>query len=115
MCPGSRKPARIDTYTQANGLGSDLVGAMTRGGSRDLWVATLAGLSRLHQDGAKVKITNYTTADGLSSNVVTTLLARANGALLIGTQDHGWNEWDGAHFTSGNGRWTESFHDTRHS
>ncbi len=97
--PGSRKPARIDTYTQADGLGSDLVGAMTRGGNQDLWVATLAGLSRLHQDGAKVKITNYTTADGLSSNVVTTLLALANGALLIGTQDHGWNEWNGSHFS----------------
>lgn len=96
--PGSRTPAHIDTYTQANGLGSDLVGAMTRDGNHDLWVATLNGLSRLHQDGKGVKITNYTTANGLSSNVVTTLLVRANGALLIGTQDHGWNEWNGKHF-----------------
>jgi len=95
-------PAHIDTYTKANGLGNDLVGAMARdgtNGSGDLWVATLAGLSRLHRDaGGAVKITNYTTKDGLSSNVVTTLLLRANGALLIGTQDHGWNEWDGTHF-----------------
>jgi len=53
-------------------------------------VATLAGLSRLRgeKDG-KNSITNFTTADGLSSNVVTALLARAQGTLLIGTQDRG--------------------------
>ena len=62
----------------------------TRDGN--LWVATLAGLSRL--EGGK--ITNYTTANGLSSNVVTALLPRSDGTLLIGTQDHGWNLWDGA-------------------
>ncbi|HVC48336.1 MAG TPA: two-component regulator propeller domain-containing protein [Terracidiphilus sp.] len=84
------------TYTQATGLGSDLVGAMARDGRGNLWVATLAGLSRL----ASGKIVNYTTADGLSSNVVTSLLARRNGTLLIGTQDHGWNLWDGARFSA---------------
>jgi signal transduction histidine kinase len=74
---------------------------MVRDSSGDLWVATLAGLSRLHGG----KILNYTTADGLSSNVITALLARANGTLLIGTQDHGWNLWDGRRFTAapGNG------------
>jgi ligand-binding sensor domain-containing protein len=84
------------TYTQATGLGSDLVGAMARDASGNLWVATLAGLSRL----AGGKIVNYTTADGLASNVVTSLLARKNGTLLIGTQDHGWNLWDGSKFTA---------------
>ena len=38
----------METYTQANGLGSDLVGAMARDAKGDLWVATFAGLSRLH-------------------------------------------------------------------
>jgi signal transduction histidine kinase/ligand-binding sensor domain-containing protein len=84
----------METFTQANGLGSDLVGAMARDAGGDLWVATLAGLSRLHAG----KIANYTTADGLSSNVVTALLARGDGTLLIGTQDHGWNQWDGRKF-----------------
>jgi len=87
---------RMETYTQANGLGSDLVGAMARDAKGDLWVATFAGLSRLH-DG---KILNYTTASGLSSNVITALLARSNGTLLIGTQDHGWNQWDGQKFSA---------------
>ena len=44
-------------------------------------------------------ITNFTTADGLSSNVITALLPRSDGTLLIGTQDHGWNIWDGQGFS----------------
>ena len=88
---------QIDTYSQATGLGSDLVGAMARDEKGNLWVATLAGLSRLSGD-AKPAIANYTVRDGLSSNVITALLARSNGTLLIGTQDHGWNTWDGSHF-----------------
>jgi signal transduction histidine kinase len=86
--------ANMVTYTQASGLGSDLVGAMARDSGGDLWVATFAGLSRLHSG----KITNYTTANGLSSNVVTALMARSNGTVLVGTQDHGWNAWDGQRF-----------------
>jgi signal transduction histidine kinase/ligand-binding sensor domain-containing protein len=86
--------APMETFTQANGLGSDLVGAMARDSNGDLWVATLAGLSRLRGG----KIVNYTTANGLSSNVVTALLAQWNGTLLIGTQENGWNLWDGQRF-----------------
>ena len=86
----------METFTHASGLGNDLVGAITRDKAGDLWVATFAGLSRL-QAG---RITNFTMTDGLSSNVVTALLPRANGTLLIGTQDHGWNLWDGHHFVT---------------
>jgi signal transduction histidine kinase len=86
----------MQTYTQASGLGSDLVGAMARDSDGDLWVATFAGLSRLKSG----KITNYTTTDGLSSNVITALLPRGNGTLLIGTQDHGWSLWDGHRFSA---------------
>jgi signal transduction histidine kinase len=67
---------------------------MARDSKGSLWIATFAGLSRLRGG----KITNYTTADGLSSNVITSLLPRAGGRLLIGTQDHGWNLWDGSKF-----------------
>jgi len=90
----------METETQATGLGSDLVGAMARDSSGNLWVATLAGLSRLRgeKDG-KISITNFTTADGLSSNVVTALLPRSQG-MLIGTQDRGWNLWDGQKFSA---------------
>jgi len=88
---------RVDTYTHATGLASDLVGAMARDANGNLWVATLAGLSRL-SSGAKPTITNFTTSDGLSSNVITSLLPRSSGTLLVGTQDHGWNQWDGRRF-----------------
>ncbi|HSZ15648.1 MAG TPA: two-component regulator propeller domain-containing protein [Terracidiphilus sp.] len=91
-----RLVGKKETYTQANGLGSDLVGAMARDSDGSLWIATFAGLSRL-KDG---KIANYTTADGLSSNVVTALLSGSNGTLLVGTQDRGWNLWDGAKFSA---------------
>jgi signal transduction histidine kinase len=97
--PGDLAHGHMETYTQANGLASDLVGAMARDSNGDLWVATLNGLSRLHQGAGGMTIANYTTANGLSSNVVTSILARAGGGLLIGTQDHGWNEWDGRRFT----------------
>ncbi len=93
---GPHTPPEMETYTQANGLGSDLVGAMARDAGGDLWIATLAGLSRLHQG----KISNYTTANGLTSNVITALLARSDGTLLIGTQDHGWDVWDGRRFSA---------------
>jgi signal transduction histidine kinase/ligand-binding sensor domain-containing protein len=93
---GSSSSASMETFTQASGLGSDLVGAMTRDSNGGLWVATLAGLSRLSGG----KIANYTTANGLSSNVVTALLSRGDGTLLIGTEDHGWNLWDGQRFTA---------------
>jgi signal transduction histidine kinase len=93
---GALSNARMETFTQANGLGSDLVGAMARDSHGDLWVATLAGLSRLRGG----KIVNYTTANGLSSNIVTALLPQGNGTLLIGTQEHGWNLWDGQRFSA---------------
>jgi ligand-binding sensor domain-containing protein len=64
----------MTTFTHADGLGSDLVGAMARDAHGDLWVATLAGLSRLRNSGSYT-ITNFTTKDGLSSNVITALLA----------------------------------------
>ena len=94
--PGAPSRQRMETFTQAKGLGSDLVGAMTRDSRGNLWIATLAGLSRL-QDG---KIANYTTANGLSSNVVTSLLSRTDGTLFVGTQDHGWSVWNGERFSA---------------
>ena len=86
----------MTTYTQATGLGSDLVGAMARDSAGNLWVATLAGLSRITGS----KITNYTTSNGLSSDIVTALLPRDRGTMLVGTQDHGWDLWDGEKFSA---------------
>jgi signal transduction histidine kinase/ligand-binding sensor domain-containing protein len=94
---GTNPAAQIEIYTQANGLGSNLIGAMTRDAHGDLWIATLAGLSRLHAG----KIDTFTTANGLSGNVVTALLPRADGGLAIGTENRGWDLWDGHRFSPG--------------
>jgi ligand-binding sensor domain-containing protein/signal transduction histidine kinase len=91
-----RPQTGMQILTQANGLGSNTVGALARDARGDLWVATFAGLSRLHNG----QVTNFTTANGLSSNVLTALLPRSDGTMLIGTQDHGLNIWDGARFTA---------------
>ncbi|MGH9606515.1 MAG: ligand-binding sensor domain-containing protein, partial [Terracidiphilus sp.] len=91
---GTGASPKFVTYTEENGLGSDLVGAMARDADGNLWIATLAGLSRLRNG----KISNFTIANGLSSNVVTALLARPDGTLLIGTEGHGLNLWDGRRF-----------------
>jgi len=93
---GTSSGGHMETFTQADGLGSDLVGAMARDSRGDLWVATFAGLSRLHGG----KIDTFTTAIGLSSNVATALLPLNDGTLLIGTQDHGWNVWNGRSFSA---------------
>jgi signal transduction histidine kinase len=68
---------------------------MARDSNGDLWIATFAGMSRLRAG----TLTNFTTANGLSSNVITAILSRGN-SLLIGTQDRGWNLWDGSRFTA---------------
>ncbi len=86
---------QFEILTQANGLGSDTVGAMARDAGGDLWIATFGGLSRLHGG----RISNYTTVNGLSSNVLTTLLPLRDGSLLVGTQDHGWDRWDSQKFS----------------
>jgi ligand-binding sensor domain-containing protein/signal transduction histidine kinase len=93
--PSSRSQAGMEILTHANGLGSDTVGALARDAAGDLWVATFGGLSRLHAG----KISNYTVANGLSSNIPTALLPLGNGTLLIGTQDRGWDIWDGRSFS----------------
>lgn len=92
--PGVPAAGAMQVLTQSNGLGSNTVGALARDTKGDLWAATFTGLSRLHSG----QISNFTTANGLSSNVLTALLPRSDGTMLIGTQDHGLNIWDGAKF-----------------
>jgi len=92
---GKPDAAHTETFTHLNGLGSDLLGAITRDNKGDLWVATLAGLSRLHH-GA---IENFTTANGLPDNIVTALLPLPDGMLLAGTQSHGWSLWNSREFS----------------
>ena len=90
----------MQTWTAANGLGSDLVGAVAETGDGSLWVATLHGLSRLQPDraGGTGGARNFTTADGLSGNVITALENGPGNTLWVGTQSHGLTLWDGSRF-----------------
>src|SRR5260370_39764644 len=58
---------------------------MLRSSSNDLWVGTLDGLVRI-RDG---KLTIFTKTQGLSSDVITSLLEDANQTLWVGTRDGG--------------------------
>jgi signal transduction histidine kinase/ligand-binding sensor domain-containing protein len=91
-----RTGSGITLWTRANGLGSDLVGALaldrTRSGaSPALWIGTRGGLSHL----ANGHISTLTTRDGLSSDVITALYQDTSGSLpaelWIGTNGGGLN------------------------
>ncbi len=110
------RDGKFSTYTAADGLGSDLIGAIVpaaanpgaRGegpasvASRDtppapgtpdpnLWIGTAGGLTHL-QHGV---FTNYTTAAGLSSNVITAIYPDAEGSVWLGTNGNGLNRMRG--------------------
>ena len=63
------KDSTFHTYSEADGLGSDLVGAVTRDQQGALWVGTLRGLTRF-KDG---RFQTFAGPEGLASNVVTAL------------------------------------------
>jgi len=56
----------VSTITHADGLGSDLIGALTLRHNGDLAIATSGGLTLLHNG----RFRNFTTRDGLSSNII---------------------------------------------
>lgn len=99
---------RFTVFTQANGLKSNLIGALLQPRasdsshglshdlSHDLWIGTLNGLSRLH-DGS---ISTYTTKDGLSGDVITSLSEGQHGTLWIGTKGDGLSSYANGVFTS---------------
>ena len=88
------------TFTRANGLNSDLIGALLQSHSlsspHDLWIGTLNGLSRL-RDG---KITTFSTKDGLSGDIITSLAEDLHGTLWIGTKGDGLSTLSPAGFRS---------------
>jgi hypothetical protein len=84
------------TYTIADGLVYDGVGAIIEDSSGDLWFGTWGGgVSRY--DGASW--TTYTTADGLADNRVYAIIEDGSGNLWFGTDD-GASRFHGTSWTT---------------
>ena len=79
----------LTIWDHSKGLGSDLVGALALDGTQPgaLWIGTRGGLSHL----VRGRITNFTTRNGLSSDVITALHLDDAGNLWIGTNGGGLN------------------------
>ena len=74
----------IRTYTQVDGLGSNVIGSLLEDSDGSLWIGTFNGLSHLDHG----QIHTYAARDGLTSPIVTAL-ARESGTLWIGTSGGG--------------------------
>ncbi len=72
----------FETFTTADGLPSDIVGALHAGSGGTLWAGTAAGLSRL-RDGV---FTQFTTDDGLPHDVVWAVTEDLDDNVWVGTQ-----------------------------
>ena len=86
---------QFTTFTQLDGLGSNLIGAMLedrRNGA--LWIGTLGGLTRY----ARGKFENFTTQNGLSSDIVTALYQDRQDTLWIATKGGGLNRYRDGRF-----------------
>jgi ligand-binding sensor domain-containing protein len=81
---------KFSSFSSMDGLGSDFVGAILRGGqdsSGPLWIGTSGGLSRL--EGGVFR--NVTVQQGLSNNTVTAIAQDHTGTLWLGTNGGGLN------------------------
>ena len=77
-------------YTKSDGLAHDNVRSITQTRDGALWIGTLEGLSRMSTDG---RFTNYTSANGMSSDYVRAIYEDADdkGTMWIGTYGGGLN------------------------
>lgn len=78
------------SYTAKDGLGSDTVLALAKGGAdpANVWIGTPDGLSHLEKNRLRL----YGPADGLADDFVRSLLVSRDGALWVGTR-HGLTRW----------------------
>lgn len=82
---------RFTLYDRQDGLNNDIVWATCASQSGDVWLGTNDGLTRLHffttpvSNEKRFTATNYTTADGLGSNVILSLHETEDGTLWVGT------------------------------
>ena len=88
------KQVKITTLTSADGLGSDMIGALLVN-QGELWAATSGGLSVVRGNG---KIRNFTTRDGLGTTIATSMVNDGGGHLWVANHHGGLSFFDGHRF-----------------
>ncbi len=86
----------VAKLTSADGLPGETVSSIRRDSAGDVWIGTDAGVCRLRGG----RLTVFTTAEGLTSNLIGPLLEDHRRRLWIATKGGGVNIYDGGGFTS---------------
>jgi ligand-binding sensor domain-containing protein len=82
----------MNTITERNGLGHDVVRCLHQDRSGGIWAGTgFGGVSKFTSDA----FLYFTERDGLGSRIVSTIYRTSDGPLWIGTQGGGVSRWDG--------------------
>ncbi|MBI3896214.1 MAG: hypothetical protein HY313_09820 [Acidobacteria bacterium] len=79
---------KMDRFTQADGLSSDIVSTLFEDQEGNIWVGTLSGLDRFRD----LAVTTVSVKQGLSNNYVHSVLAGQDGSVWVGTVN-GLNRW----------------------
>ena len=88
------RDSNLTTFSTDEGLSGDRTHSVIGDGAGNIWVTTSSGLSRLNGQGVRT----FTTADGLPTNNVLSLLIDHRKALLIGTLSDGLIEMRAGRF-----------------
>jgi len=74
---------RVDHFSSADGLSSNVVNALYEDRERNIWVATSGGLDRF----SAPRVIAFSSRDGLSSDYAGSILATREGAVWVGNHD----------------------------
>lgn len=88
---------RLETFTSANGLSSNLVLSIFEDREGSIWVGTEAGGLNLLKSK---KFTTYTTKDGLPNDLVKAIYQDAQGGIWIGSNGGGLTVFKNGKFTT---------------
>ncbi len=91
---GPQTPLTIKTFTGADGLGGDLIGALLLR-SGDLWAATSGGLSVVQSNGV---VRNFTGREGLGAPITTAIAQDDAGHLWVAGNDGSLSVLQGQRF-----------------